>query len=152
MGQADDSDNVGGSFGSLATAFDSLTFGRGLENELETKIRVEDVLAAALEKAYGRKPEIEYQFHPTRRWRFDIAFVDQRLAVEVDGKFHASLSANRKDAEKHNAALEAGWRVLRYPASAVLTKKRLPRIVEQIGRVLCGTHDPESAGCVLVGD
>ena len=129
-----------------------LQSGRGLGAELEKKQRVEDVLAAAIENAYHRKPEVEYAFHPTRKWRFDCAFPDLRLAVEVDGAFHASLSANRKDAEKHNAALEAGWRVLRYPASAVLTKKRLPRIVEQVGRVLMGVSDTDSAACVLVGD
>ena len=27
----------------------------------------------------------EYRFHPARRWRFDVAWPAQRIAVEVDG-------------------------------------------------------------------
>ncbi|MDW3057363.1 hypothetical protein R8N49_14530, partial [Vibrio sp. 1978] len=30
-------------------------------------------------------PEKEYRFHETRRWRFDFAYPEQQLAVEVEG-------------------------------------------------------------------
>ena len=30
-------------------------------------------------------PEVEYRFAPPRRWRFDFAWVDQKVAVEVEG-------------------------------------------------------------------
>lgn len=33
-------------------------------------------------------PRKEYSFHPERRWRFDVAWVSIRLAVEVDGGIH----------------------------------------------------------------
>jgi hypothetical protein len=31
------------------------------------------------------KPARELPFHPRSRWRFDLAWPDQRVAVEVDG-------------------------------------------------------------------
>ncbi|EPP5336614.1 hypothetical protein ACUSRM_000689 [Vibrio alginolyticus] len=30
-------------------------------------------------------PMSEYRFHETRRWRFDFAYPDQQLAIEVEG-------------------------------------------------------------------
>ncbi len=30
-------------------------------------------------------PEREYKFHPTRKWLFDFAFIDVKLAIETDG-------------------------------------------------------------------
>ena len=119
---------------------------------MKDRVCVEDFLADELRKSYGGELETEYAFHPHRQWRFDVAWPAQKLAVEIEGAFHASLSANRRDAEKQNAAIELGWRVLRFPASAVFTKKRLPRIVEQVGRVLTGVSDPVESACVLVGD
>lgn len=32
-----------------------------------------------------RTPAHEFRFHPVRRWRFDLAFPDIKLAVEIDG-------------------------------------------------------------------
>lgn len=60
----------------------------------------------------------EYQFHPTRKWRFDVAWPEQKLAVEIDGRGrHQTISGVRKDYEKHNEATRMGWRVLRFPAT-----------------------------------
>lgn len=61
----------------------------------------------------------EYKFHPTRKWRFDFAFVEQKVAVEQEGAIWTYGRHNRpigmiKDMEKYNAAAELGWRVLRY--------------------------------------
>tara|TARA_R110002126_G_scaffold288065_2_gene441348 strand:+ start:900 stop:1049 length:150 start_codon:yes stop_codon:yes gene_type:complete len=45
--------------------------------------RGEMILTADLKKAGIPTPEAEYRFHPTRRWRFDFARPDKKLAVEV---------------------------------------------------------------------
>lgn len=65
-------------------------------------------------------PVSEYTFHPTRKWRFDHAFMDAKLAVEVeggvflkDGGRHTRGAGFRKDTEKYANALILGWRVLR---------------------------------------
>jgi len=78
-----------------------------------------------LETIFGEESVIpEYKFHPTRRWRFDYAIPDIRLAVEYDGhggfvkaggvSRHGSITGMTQDAEKYNAALGCGWRVLRF--------------------------------------
>lgn len=70
-------------------------------------------------------PELQHRFHPERRWRFDFAFPDERVAVEVDGAIfaaengteagrHARGAGRCADMEKRNAAAELGWLVLCY--------------------------------------
>ncbi|MBX3050835.1 MAG: hypothetical protein KF753_05135 [Caldilineaceae bacterium] len=61
----------------------------------------------------------EYRFHPDRRWRFDYALPEQRIAVEVEGGTWQNGRHNRakgyaKDAEKYNAAQGLGWQVFRF--------------------------------------
>ena len=60
----------------------------------------------------------EFRFHPVRTWRFDFAFIPQRLAVEVEGAVwvqgrHTRGSGFVKDIEKYNAATSKGWHILR---------------------------------------
>ena len=63
------------------------------------------------------KPKLEYTFHPTRKWRFDFAWVKQKLAVEIHGGIFIRGGHNRgmqmtKDYEKQREAVRLGWRVL----------------------------------------
>ena len=64
-------------------------------------------------------PTREYRFHPLRRWRFDFAWPRYKVAVEVDGGIYSRGrlvrgSGFERDAEKRNAAVMAGWRVLHF--------------------------------------
>lgn len=64
------------------------------------------------------RPEAEYRFHPTRKWRFDFAWPAKSVAVEVDGAVysggrHTRGSGVEKDCEKFAEAMVLGWRVLR---------------------------------------
>jgi len=70
-------------------------------------------------------PEREYRFHPVRKWRFDFAFPAEKLAIEIEGGIWTGGAHNRglhfqSDAEKYNAAVKLGWRVLRYSTEMVL--------------------------------
>lgn len=58
----------------------------------------------------------EHYFHPSRRWRFDIAWPSQMIAIEIDGGGfgHQSMGGRQKDNEKQNAATSMGWRVFRF--------------------------------------
>lgn len=63
-------------------------------------------------------PVPEHRFAPPRRWRFDWAWPDIRLALEVEGGVwtggrHTRGAGFVKDMEKYNAATIAGWRVVR---------------------------------------
>ena len=68
------------------------------------------------------KPEREYQFHPERKWRLDFAWVEKKVAVEIEGLTrsggrHQKRQGFLADAEKHEAALMLGWTVYRVPGS-----------------------------------
>lgn len=63
-------------------------------------------------------PVTEHRFHPVRRWRFDLAWPDVKLAVEVEGGtwtggHHSYGKGFESDCEKYNEATLRGWRVLR---------------------------------------
>lgn len=61
----------------------------------------------------------EYQFHPTRRWKFDFALPDKKIAIEIEGiggskSRHTSIKGYTADCDKYNNATVRGWRVLRF--------------------------------------
>ncbi len=77
----------------------------------------------------------EYRFHPTRMWRFDFAWPQIKLAVEIEGRGrHQSFVGFNKDIEKYNEAVRLGWRVLRFPAS---DWKKAGGWVEYVRDVMC---------------
>lgn len=70
------------------------------------------------------EPEREHKFHPTRKWRFDAAWINHRVAVEIDGGVfcggrHTRGVGFEKDCEKLNTAALLGWVVLRFGPTAV---------------------------------
>lgn len=69
-------------------------------------------------------PQREYRFHPSRKWRFDAAYVDRRLALECEGGIwvqgrHTQPQGFLKDCEKYNEAALLGWRVLRFTSQMI---------------------------------
>lgn len=103
-------------------------------------------LLFANEAADCEQPQAEYRFQPPRRWKFDCAWPAHKLAVEIDGGNRmvrydsrgrpAVVGGHTKDSdyEKLNAAVEAGWRVLRY-STAMLENNPLA-CIEQVKRIL----------------
>lgn len=71
-------------------------------------------------EVYGiPKPETEVRFHPSRRWRFDYAWSDKRVAVEIEGGAwsggrHTRGSGFIKDMQKYNEATRLLWQVYRF--------------------------------------
>ena len=69
--------------------------------------------------------EREYRFHPVRRWRFDFAWPELRIAVEIEGVLwqgqgrHQTAQGLAGDCEKYNEAAIAGWRVFRFTQAQV---------------------------------
>lgn len=62
--------------------------------------------------------ETEFEFHPDRKWRFDVAWPEHRVALEVEGGVwtggrHTRGAGFLADVEKYNAAAVLGWRLLR---------------------------------------
>lgn len=62
-----------------------------------------------------------YRFHPRRKWRFDFALPDIKIAIEIEGVFysgrtsrHTTAAGYAQDCEKYNNAVLAKWWILRY--------------------------------------
>jgi very-short-patch-repair endonuclease len=85
-------------------------------------------------------PTEELKFHPTRKWRFDLAFQDQQLAIEIDGAVfmqgrHSRGVGITKDCEKICEAVILGWRVMRVTTDMVKSGEAL-NLVERAYRAL----------------
>ena len=94
------------------------------------------IILLCLESATGKKWVTEHRFHKTRRWRFDFANIEKKIAIEIEGGLWISGRHNRapgmiKDIEKYNSAVCLGWRLLRYTDS-----KHLFKNIEQIKSII----------------
>lgn len=70
------------------------------------------------------EPVAEYRFASPRRWRFDYAWPEWKLALEVEGGTwiegrHVRPLEFEKDCIKYNEAALRGWRVLRFPTKMI---------------------------------
>lgn len=85
---------------------------------------LEDTLAFHLRAAGLPSPDREVQFAPPRRWRFDFAWPERMIALEVEGGTrrggrHTRHDGFEADCEKYNEAGLSGWTVLRVTGSMV---------------------------------
>jgi very-short-patch-repair endonuclease len=77
-------------------------------------------------RAYDLQPEREWRVCSDRLWRFDFAWPDRKIAVEVEGgtewgrSRHSKGKGFEQDAEKYNRAARDGWIVLRFTTRMVL--------------------------------
>jgi very-short-patch-repair endonuclease len=88
------------------------------------KRNLERDLLWKMEDAGLPEPAREVRFHPVRRWRFDFAYPDLKLAIEVEGGTYARGRHTRgsgfaKDCRKYNSAALLGWTVLRFPVDHI---------------------------------
>jgi very-short-patch-repair endonuclease len=72
----------------------------------------------------------EYKFHPVRRWRFDYAIPEYKIALEVEGGVwsggrHISPKGFLGDMEKYNTATLMGWRLFRTTPDNLMTSETL---------------------------
>lgn len=77
----------------------------------------DSIFLAALKQAGIPAPVAEHRFHPVRKWRFDFAWPEQKLALEIQGGLfvkgrHSRGASMLKDYEKFNAAAAMGWRLI----------------------------------------
>jgi hypothetical protein len=68
-----------------------------------------------------------------RKWQFDFAWPEAKVAVEIEGGGWINGGHNRgvrfhKDMEKYNAAAEQGWVVLRYSREMAFMKANQEQI------------------------
>lgn len=73
---------------------------------------------------------VEYRFHESRRWRFDLAWTERMLAFEFEGGIftkgrHTRPIGYDNDVEKYNEAQLLGWLVIRATARSWLNGSAL---------------------------
>jgi len=104
----------------------------------------ENRIAIALRIA-GYNAEREYRFHPERKWRFDFALPNQKVAIEFEGGIFMNGGHNRgiiyaSNCEKYNAAVLLGWKVLRYTVKDLEKKNGEYKVVEDLQKLFSITN------------
>lgn len=85
---------------------------------------LEEQFAVQLRALKLPEAQREYVFAKPRRFRFDFAWPELRVAVEIDGGVwsggrHTRGAGFIKDCEKMNIAVLEGWSVLRFSGDLV---------------------------------
>lgn len=96
---------------------------------------LEDRLAGQMRASGLPLPVREHRFDAVRRWRFDFAWPEWMLAVEVDGGEwvrgnHYRSEGLAADREKTLAADRAGWQVLHFTGGAVRSGAAVQALAE----------------------
>lgn len=90
--------------------------------------------------------ELEYRFHPPRRWRFDWAIPTEKIAIEYHGGIYSAGRHTRgtgfqNDREKMNQAAIDGWIVLEITEEMVRSGMAHSMIEQAIKRRKQGGKD-----------
>lgn len=107
-----------------------------IKKENEPRLKYNPNFVLAFWRECGLPPaQPEYRFCATRKWRFDFAFGEARLAIEIQGGIwtrgrHTRGSGLVKEYEKLNAAATLGWRILYCTPQEVMTL-RFARTIQQ---------------------
>ena len=95
------------------------------ESPLESRVRMLLVLA-------GLPPEVQFEVTVGGTFiaRVDLAYSERRLAIEVDGAWHAEDAQLVRDRRRLNRLLAAGWTVLHFTAADYY--RRPEQIIAQV--------------------
>ena len=96
---------------------------------------LEDTLANNIYVHGLPEPTREFPFALPRKFRFDFAWIGERLAVEVQGGTyqrgaHSSGTGLARDFEKNNLAVLKGWRVLYFDTKMITDGRAVNTLVE----------------------
>jgi very-short-patch-repair endonuclease len=100
--------------------------------------KYDDAVVARWFAEHGLNATPEYRFDPKRKWRFDFAFLEHKVALECEGGIwtagrHTRPSGFVKDMEKYNRAAVLGWRVVRVAPDELCMQETLDMVREAIG-------------------
>lgn len=100
-----------------------------------------DKFAFAFENQYSdlfAHCETEFELDDNRKWRFDFAWEQIQLAVEIDGFGFGHQAQQRiaQNNEKRNAAVACGWRVLVYDSRLLGSREAVEDAVHQVAECI----------------
>ncbi len=113
--------------GNVSEATRRLNPGLLVRSKAKVKPRKPSVDLSPQFLAYGIPPPVkEFVFHPTRKWRFDWAWPEHKIALEIDGGLfmngrHSRGKGREEDYVKDFNALLLGWRVVRVSTGQMKT-------------------------------
>jgi hypothetical protein len=125
---------------------DSLEWGGSLAKQIreaksrqaqEKADRTREAFTALCQEHGCPAPVPEYRFHGERLWRWDYAWPEQLVALEVDGGVwtggkHGRGSGIVKDHEKRNAGAQLGWRLLLATPKQLLRKETVAMVARTL--------------------
>lgn len=98
-------------------------------------------LVACADRFGWRAQTLEYRFAAPRRWRFDVAWPDAKVAVEFQGQhgpahrgYYRGTSGLQLDCEKFCAAAADGWRL--FPVTYPMLREDMAGVVELVARAV----------------
>src|SRR5512133_1265265 len=102
-----------------------------------------ETLLIQLQLAGLPEPQREFMFHRKRKWRFDLAWPELLIAVEIEGGIwvggrHVRGEGYEADCEKYNEAQLAGWMVLRFTPGMIKKGKAGSVVETAIRRAIAG--------------
>jgi len=90
------------------------------------------------------EPVREYRAIPGRKFRFDFAYPDKKLLIEVNGDIwagrrgeqsgHSSGTGLSRDYEKNNLAILNGWKVMYFTGNTIRTGEAVAQIETALKR------------------
>ncbi len=107
--------------------------------ELRGAMSADDMFTRLVRSQLHAECVREYRFHEKRKWRFDYALPQYKIAIEIDGGVWTMGRHNRPrgyiaDMEKFNEAAAHGWLVLKFTPQQqynIKTLALLQRTVKQ---------------------
>jgi hypothetical protein len=104
-----------------------------------TESKLEQVLRFQITALGLPEPEYEFRFLPDRKFRFDLCWPVEKLAIEINGATwvkggHSSGYGLQRDYEKLNLAQLAGWIVLQYESNRIYSGEAVNQIQEALKR------------------
>lgn len=84
------------------------------------------------------EPVREYVFLQDRKFRFDFAFPEKKIGIEIEGATQYGKSRHSRgdgfesDCEKYNLAAAAGWRVFRFTTKMVMSLEAMNFVLQAL--------------------
>jgi very-short-patch-repair endonuclease len=99
---------------------------------------LEDAFLKSIRMAGLPEPMREHRFAFPCRWRFDFAWLGERLAVEVEGGTwiqggHVRGKPYEENCRKYNEAVLINWRVLRFTTDMVRSLEAASVVKKALG-------------------
>jgi len=110
----------------------------------------EKLLYELLNEAYPGQWVSEHKGIEGRKFRFDCANPEKKIAIEINGGLwtygrHSRPIGMQQDYIKYNAATVEGWRVLIYTPEML---RNQPGLIISAVRQLCGYDDSQQTLCL----